>query len=332
LGWHSHDIYIGNNTIFDNRIQFQTINKNLFPSNYVLKDNIFFSKTPASKTMSIDGSYGGDLTSIGLFDGNYYAKPRGDEGVVNTEYYIDTRFFTEVFTLDKWMADYDHNLKKVPSNIGLPYIVNSLTGSNKLTNGTFSSDISGISLTYTGTGALSWDNTGKLDGGCLKLAYTTLSTQDSSATVLADVGPVTAGKKYILRFSILGTRVNKAVLVNLRQGASPWGALTFIQSKSLTTSRKEHEILIEPTMSDSNARLYFTFIDTDGTVYMDNMQFQEANVTKSPESNIRFEFNDTGVAKTVVLDSTYTTVDGKQYTGSITLQPYTSVILMKVVN
>jgi hypothetical protein len=50
---------------------------------------------------------------------------------------------------------------------------------------------------------------------------------------------------------------------------------------------------------------------------------------KNIKDSVRFEYNPTQVNKTIVLDAKYYTVDSKIYTGSITLQPYCSVILMK---
>jgi hypothetical protein len=44
---------------------------------------------------------------------------------------------------------------------------------------------------------------------------------------------------------------------------------------------------------------------------------------------VRFEFNATKVAKTIALDATYTDAKSINYSGSITLQPYTSAILIR---
>lgn len=61
---------------------------------------------------------------------------------------------------------------------------------------------------------------------------------------------------------------------------------------------------------------------------------QDAHSKKSPISvtdvnDIRFEFNATKAVKTIALDAKYIGLDGKIVEGSITLQPYCSVILMK---
>ena len=61
---------------------------------------------------------------------------------------------------------------------------------------------------------------------------------------------------------------------------------------------------------------------------------QDAHSQKSPiavtdVNDIRFEFNATKAVKTIALDAKYICLNGKIVEGSVTLQPYCSVILMK---
>ena len=61
---------------------------------------------------------------------------------------------------------------------------------------------------------------------------------------------------------------------------------------------------------------------------------QDAHSRKSPiavtdVNDIRFEYNATKAVTTIALDAKYIFVDGKIVEGSITLQPYCSVILLK---
>ncbi len=61
---------------------------------------------------------------------------------------------------------------------------------------------------------------------------------------------------------------------------------------------------------------------------------KDPNSKKAPVSipgadgHIRFEYNSTTAAKTVALDGNYVDIKGQNYNGSITLQPYTSVVLL----
>lgn len=49
----------------------------------------------------------------------------------------------------------------------------------------------------------------------------------------------------------------------------------------------------------------------------------------NPDTELRFEYNATNSTKTVPLDASYLGVDGTAYNGSISLQPYTSKILIR---
>lgn len=64
---------------------------------------------------------------------------------------------------------------------------------------------------------------------------------------------------------------------------------------------------------------------------------QDKNSQKSPVkitsyNDIRFEHNPTMDSKTITLDGTYITVDKKIYNGIVTLEPYSSIILMRYTN
>ncbi|MFZ4412467.1 MAG: right-handed parallel beta-helix repeat-containing protein [Bacteroidales bacterium] len=64
---------------------------------------------------------------------------------------------------------------------------------------------------------------------------------------------------------------------------------------------------------------------------------KDANSKKSPVKissydDIRFEINPSKESKTIALNGKYITVDSKIYDGSVTLQPFSSVILMKYID
>ncbi|MFN8249003.1 MAG: carbohydrate-binding protein [Ferruginibacter sp.] len=61
---------------------------------------------------------------------------------------------------------------------------------------------------------------------------------------------------------------------------------------------------------------------------------QDAGSTKSPLSvsnpnDLRFEYNETAQAKTILLGATYIDMKGEQYSSTVTLEPYTSIVLIK---
>jgi len=133
-----------------------------------------------------------------------------------------------------------------------------------------------------------------------------------------------------LEYSALGTVKNGTVGVYLRQGSSPYDQLTPVQYFPLTTSRSNNQVLFSFPSTESNSQLIFQFNDRDGTAYLDNIKLYQADVTiTNPNNYVRFYYNTTNKNKTVTLDATYIDVKNTSYSGNITLDPYTSVILMK---
>jgi hypothetical protein len=80
--------------------------------------------------------------------------------------------------------------------------------------------------------------------------------------------------------------------------------------------------------------IYFTFHEKGKLVFLDNISLQKVSITQeSPATAMRFEVNPTNTAKQVDLgDANYKDVFGKIYSGTITIEPYTSKILLKTVN
>lgn len=64
--------------------------------------------------------------------------------------------------------------------------------------------------------------------------------------------------------------------------------------------------------------------------YSMDLRSSKTAVAISSPDQVRFEYNAGATAKSVVLDRTYRGVDGQAYSGTITLQPYSSLILLNV--
>jgi len=83
----------------------------------------------------------------------------------------------------------------------------------------------------------------------------------------------------------------------------------------------------------------FEVSNIDGPVFMSLVQWQafsgrDRHSSKSPEgisgiSEMQFHYNETNIAKSIPLPYPMIDLKGNKYTRSITLQPYTSVVLLK---
>lgn len=307
--------------------------------NLSIKNNILFPKTDAQRTFYYCNSGINEpatttlqsaLTNLGNIDSNTYSmmNPVG----FNFEVYATTGgafMACSPYSMEAWKANTNHDANgKKTAKLPVPYKINSLVGSNKFTNGLFNTAISGLSIYGSGVSSL-WDNTGKISGGSLKLTFTNPSPLKFNS-LIASVGAVSSSKKYVLRFSTYGTTNQGYLRAYLRKTASPYTNLVATQVKSYATGRKDHEFLFDAPTTDAGASFVIEIEQTSGVTYVDNIEFYEATATVYDQSSqLRFEYNATKSVKTISLDGNYTAVNGTAYSGSITLQPFTSAILVK---
>ena len=304
-----------------------------------IKGNTFYPKIPEQRGLYYTNSGLNEpgatsvktaLTNIGVIDSNTYSMI--NPTAFNFEIYGSTGgplIQTSPLSLEGWRSNSTHDMKgKKPAKLPVSYKLISLVGANKFANGTFTSGISGLTVFGTGTLGL-WDNTGKISGGALKVTFST-PTANKYSLVHSPVGAVSSAKKYILRFSTYGTTQQGIVRAYIRKSISPYNNLVTTQIKSFGIGRMDHEFLFTAPITATAGSFVIELEQNSGTTYLDNITFYEATASLyDPSAQIRFEYNATKVAKTVALDTKYTAVDGTAYSTSVTLQPFTSIILVK---
>ena len=316
----TRNITVKNNTSYNN------INGQLYMKhdnlgdplrNHTITNNIFFSRIStqlASSFLTKDN----DLGSIGSLDSNYYARPIDDKtSISNTTYLYTSNQSSIKLDLQGWKSEsnLDYSSKKSAKQIR-PYTVNSIIGSNKVTNGSFS----GNDVSYIGSSA-TWQNSGVLDGG-----YAKITPPSAPSSIIFSVGAVSSSKKYLLSFSLKGTS-SMSISAYLR--GSDYSALAPGQLRMVSTSRTENEMLFTPSKDDSKGSLILS-VDLKSSYYLDNIKLYEVDASiTNPDDSIRFVYNTTNVKKTVSVDGNYMDVKGSKYSNSITLQPYSSAILIK---
>ena len=307
--------------------------------NLSIKNNILYTKTDAQRNLyyvnsglnePVATTVNEQLRVLGKIDSNYFSliNPTG----FVQEVYATTGgawIQTTPLSLEGWRAATLHDtISKKVAKVPTTYKLNSLVGANKFTNGLFTSNVTGI--TVSGAGVTSaWDNTGRISGGSLKLTFTSPAA-NKYATLLCSIGAVSSAKQYVLRFSTYGANQQGFFRAHLRKTTSPYTALTPIQVRSFGAGRKDHEILFAAPTTDAGATFVIEVEQNSGITYIDNVDFYEVTAKLYDiNSQLRFEYNDTKIAKTISLDGRHTAVDGTVYSTSYTLQPFTSVILVK---
>lgn len=331
----AHDIVLKNNTLFNNKEQLMMRSSEQVAgsvANNDISNNIFYSKFPAQMVSHLISARN-DIDNFARFDSNYYCRPLDDRLTIQNDllYNYGNSTKSDIYDLEGWKAKYqkDAASKKSPVQASA-YAINNLNASNKFTNGAFNNDIGYVNCwTPLGNCSTSWNSGGKLDGGAMQIAFSAPTTSYDVATTSLSVGSISNNKNYILRFSLLGSLNGKSLAVYLRDN-NLYTKLTPIKYVKISTSRTENEVLFSLPVSAGNAGLLFEVNDQFNTIWLDNVQLLEADVTlANPDNYIRFETNPDKTAKTISLDAIYLDAKNNSYSNAVTLQPFSSLVLMK---
>lgn len=331
------DVFISNNTIFNNGVQLRLEQDHYIPtSTYIrnnnIKNNIFFSKSetqPASKI----SSHQDDIASFGNLDSNFYCRPLNEMSAININLVRNGQYLDQKYDLPDWKKAYgkDANSKISPTTVSA-YKITQVTGVNKFQNGTFDQNINNLywySTINDGYGMLDY---GTLDAGNLKI--TTSSSESSNNTIMVNlkVGKIEANKKYVLNFSLIGSENGKILKAYLRKTGWPYNNVSNQKTIKIVTSRTENELILSSTVSDNDASIIFELSKASGAVYFDNVKLTEAIVEISNmDDQILFDYNTNSYSKTVWLNKPFVDVYNNYYADKITIAPFSSVVLMAAI-
>ena len=319
------------NTVFDNGNQLSVNQRNMGDA---ITSNIFFCKYPWQTAAKILNDTT-NLSVYGLFDRNYYCRPFDDVLTLNFNQNWQNSMD---LSLSGWQALFGKDLHSQTSPINYTSYLSSSTGTNQIGNGTFDSNISGWAA-YGGSSnnvTAVWDNSGKLSGGCLKLSFTSPSGNmfnTLNGFDYQDIFPVTNGSVYLLSFDAAGASQSGVLRTYLFQNNAPWHTVTTpVRGLALGTNMSHFDVFLTVTESIPTARLQWQLTEGSDqqTVWLDNIRLRPATVAAvDPDTCIRFEYNPTSLPQVVALASTCVDVTGSRYSGSVTVPPFGSVVLLK---
>ncbi len=329
----AHDIAIKQNTVYNNAVQLLMEHDNIAANspvyNNTVTGNIFLAKHSGQMAAQYK-TKDNDIGNFGTFDNNYYARPTDDDLVIGVLQQVNGAYSYNAVSLDSWKALYgkDGSSGKSPRQIPF-YTVSQASGSNQFTNGTFDSNAGGLyAYASAGNAVTGWDS-GTLDGGALKVSFSSVTNSSNYASVIIGIGAVTAGKQYRLKFSMLGADSRKAITAYLRQSAGNYSDLSERKASTITAARQEKEYLFAATASEGNASLVFDIPEQPSALYLDNIRVEAVTATAvDPSQYISFLDNPTTSAKTYPTNSPGTDVYGNNYQNSISIQPFGSAIII----
>ena len=293
-----HDCYndsVVGNILYNNaRTQFYANDQGAVSNNYVA-DNTFYSLEGEQLTANY-GETTWDATKY-ILSGNGYYNTQNLASICDL--YSVASF--EQFSGEPGITGNDTLIQN--------YIVDSLIGSNLIRNPNFDNDLS--TWQYAGSAPV-WDTT-HLDT-CIGTSTNTLLKQsvhfeDSTAI-------------YRLSYDVISDGANMF-------GYITWGNNTVGYFIADSTRRHFENFVKTESFSDTWMSIKVRGA-IDSMVYFDNFEMYKVAATEiSPTEKSKLFVNDTKATKSFSLTGTYTDLEGNVVTGSISLAPFTSRILIK---
>jgi uncharacterized repeat protein (TIGR01451 family) len=319
-----------NNTSFNNRVaqlsMYNNAGRCLFRGN-IVKQNILFSKLADQFTGQYE-SHADDLPLYGIIDSNYYARPFDQTALIRG---IKNYGIGSNFSLPDWTAFSTQDAHSTVSPITYqPYQSNGFGGTTRL-NDTFDTNGTGwYTFSAFNNAETSWDNTNKLDGGSLRIGFTTPSNRGHESFMLAykNFGAVTKGKTYLLRFDAIASAPQE-VYVYIRK--SDFGK-EFDKRYTLTFDpvRKSYELPYTSSDTEGSTIVIFEMFEDGPSFWIDNVRLLEDAVARNnPDDYIKFAYNPTAKDSLIIINGFYRDVKNQTYNNQFILKPFSSVVLMK---
>jgi len=316
------NISVKNNVFYNSYIQALVGNSNRGADtrNVDFSDNVFFSKYSDQYAYRIN-SFKDDIGNFGNFNNNYFARPLGDNHSIYLSYNRNNVRSIDIQDLAQWKKSFNKDLSSslfVQDEIQ-QFSINKLIGPLLYDNLSFSNGIDDFNCNEC---TQSWESNG-ISGGSIKIE----SPGYSSA--LVKIGSVSKDKNYIVKFKAKSNKKGSLRVV-LRYAGTPWEIVSPSTAVELGTEVKEYSVMINPY--DDVPKPVIMFISDVGNweYWMDDLEIKEADVEiTDPNKVFLFEYNASESKKSIALDGTFKDVKGNILSGSIAIEPYSSVLLVR---
>lgn len=305
---------VRNNVIYNNKKnQIVIEDKKGKSRNNTIEGNIIYALNPDQIGVSLTNN-----TNHGTFKNSYYCNPYSHVMFIRDSKRYSLAHWQQAF------SDYDNNAKWCGAHFA-EYTVSNV-GTNLLANSTFEVDIS--NWKGSGEATISHEVSPQgLDGSSLKAVY----KGSKNANVIPNSFELVENQFYRLKFSIIGNGFGNIQLrINDTTPDTSWRILKE-RYFAYDQTRKDYEMFFQSPITTSYGKILFITKNFDANTYwLDNVSFELVDVTLNDATQQSVLFtNTTETPKTIQLEGiTYLDLDGKTVTGTITLPPFSSQILI----
>ena len=318
---HNRNITVSGNVSYDNKVQFGFDESSTDAAGYVwgnvAKSNVFyclsdqqicFESSPVSTALLV------------TTDSNYYCNPYSD--IVVTESGAG-------YGLGRWQSAKGQDAHSKTSLVSLSrYQVLDTLGANLIANGTFASAVPPWSG-WPSACKISWANNAGLDSGCMRVAYDNDSAA-SSSLVYPSSFALTARQYYLLSFRAHSLNDKCTLDTIVRQAHTPWTAIGLTKYFTVQNTRKDFSAVFIADSTDAQSRVDFSNTRADSVYWLDNASIIPVQVAvQDSQQRSPLFYNASAQAEIVSLQNhRYRDLDNNPVTGSISLDPFMSKILV----
>lgn len=333
----SSGIEIRDNVLYDNDIQLSITDQSnvngpgaappYYVANFndVYSGNTLYCLTKEQRCVQQYHVHGANLVDFGTFTNNRYFNPYNELSikVINT-----VGAYVKDYTLERWRADRNEEAgsTRSPQRLNAEEVTSTLTA-NLITNSDFD---------YNTTGWSGWPTQGQityeaslLDNGALKVNYPTNSGSPEFYLRTDNMATVQTGGWYQLKFSIQSSAYGtvRADFKGQSQAASPNSI--YARYIPFDTQRRDINLLFQSDRSEPGMMIFANHF-SESTYWIDNVELYKVTVqTIDPHTKHILLVNPTNSAMEMPLTGCWRDVMGETHSGTITLQPFASVVLAK---
>lgn len=290
-------------------------------SNNTIVKNILYSVDEDSYPLMLTNWENRNL-DFATYAGNYYCSPYNELSISTISQKNKVNRYL-LYTVSQWKALKDASAKS--SHVSWnAYSVIDIESGNLIVNGDFNSNIDGWACwSPTNTCTSSWGINDQLNNGSWHL-----HCYDGVACNNHNYFGLEAGQAYELSFSTIALAPG-TVDVQTRD-ATTYGNLEMHKTVFVDSKRKDHRIIFTPTYRTDPARIDYDVNANAPDYWLDNICLQKVKVLYDDplKRNLIF-INKTNSTKKFALQRTLYDLDDHAVSGSITLPPYSSKILLK---
>lgn len=261
----------------------------------------------------------------GTFANNYYFNPFNEQSILVTDHFAGKHYR---YNLERWQADMGEGATSLETAIRYnEYEVTNVNSANMINNSTFDSDVIGWEG-WPYEAQLTQDYT-FLDNGALKVVFDDNTSYNTFTHYNTPDFNVTSGNWYRARFSLQSNAIGE-IRYGLKGASQVTGPNTIYQKYiPFGPDRRDIEIIFQSDLTDA-ARFQFTNHYLESTYWLDNVEVHEVQVAPvDPADRFQLLYNVQSTAQTYNLIGCWSDVYGAYYSGSVTLQPWESIALIK---